>query len=243
MNTIDPRPMVQAPAPLRRRLLERVQASHEHERQFHTVRREGGWQALPARREKALAATGIARTALVRLAAHAALPHDAAYSQIEIVVLDGQASLGGLILRCGDAACAPHEASAALAAGADGARLFVRWSAPDRPARAVTVFPVLGQDAGWVDFLPGVRIKPLWENGERSSMLVRMRAGAVVRGHGHGLEEECMMLAGEAFVGDTLLRAGEYQLAPAGSVHGAITTDVGALFYVHGALDPAQYLD
>lgn len=243
MNTLDPRPAIPAPAPLRRRLLERVQASHEHERQFHTVRREGGWQALHARREKALAATGIARTALVELAAQAALPPDLAYSQIEIVVLDGQASLAGLALRCGDAACAPHDADTPITAGADGARLFVRWSAPDQPVRAATVFPVLGQDAGWVDFMPGVRIKPLWEGGERSSMLVRMRAGASVRSHSHGLEEECMMLAGEAFIGDTLLRAGEYQLAPAGSVHGTVYTDVGALFYVHGALDPAQYAE
>jgi quercetin dioxygenase-like cupin family protein len=243
MNTFDTGSPVHAPAPLRRRLLERVQASHAHERQFHTVRRDGGWRSLPARREKALAATGIAHTALVELAALAALPHDAACSQVEIVVLDGQASLGGLTLRCGDAACAPHDAATALVAGSIGTRLFIRWSAPAQPARAATVFPVLGRDAGWVDFLPGVRIKPLWEDGERSSMLVHMRAGAMVRGHGHDLEEECMMLAGEAFVGDTLLRAGEYQLAPAGSVHGAITTDVGALFYVHGALDPAQYVD
>jgi hypothetical protein len=50
-----------------------------------------------------------------------------------------------------------------------------------------------------------------------------------------------MMLGGEAFIGDTLLRSGEYQLAPQGSRHGEVHTDVGALFYVHGSLDPAAY--
>ena len=59
--------------------------------------------------------------------------------------------------------------------------------------------------------------------------------------HGHPLEEECMMLDGEAFIGDTLLRSGEFQLAPPGSRHGEITTDVGALFFVHGSLDPSAY--
>jgi hypothetical protein len=68
-----------------------------------------------------------------------------------------------------------------------------------------------------------------------------MRAGASVVAHGHMLEEECMMLAGEAFIGDTLLRSGEYQLAPQGSRHGEVSSDVGAVFFVNGSLDPAAY--
>ena len=102
-------------------------------------------------------------------------------------------------------------------------------------------FSTLVDDSNWQDFCPGVRIRELWNGGERRSVLVRMTAGARVNAHRHGLEEECLMLAGEAFIGDTLLRSGEYQLAPQGSRHGAIQTDVGALFYVHGSLDPAAY--
>jgi len=45
-----------------------------------------------------------------------------------------------------------------------------------------------------------------------------------------------MMLAGEVFLGDILLRAGEFQLAPAGSLHGEAYTDVGALLFVRGAV-------
>ena len=83
-------------------------------------------------------------------------------------------------------------------------------------------------DTDWDDFCPGVRIKALWEGGARRTVLVRMRAGASVKAHAHALEEECMMLAGEAFIGDTLLRSGEYQLAPQGSRHGEVSTDVGS---------------
>ena len=50
-------------------------------------------------------------------------------------------------------------------------------------------------------------------------------------------DEECMMLQGEVFLGDILLRAGEYQLAPAGSLHGDVYSDVGATLFVRGARD------
>jgi hypothetical protein len=46
------------------------------------------------------------------------------------------------------------------------------------------------------------------------------------------------VLQGEMFLGDILLRAGDYQLAPAGGTHFGETSDVGVLFFFHGALDP-----
>jgi hypothetical protein len=55
------------------------------------------------------------------------------------------------------------------------------------------------------------------------------------------VEEECLMLSGEAFFGDILLRAGEYQHAPLGSRHGEAFSDVGALLYVHGDAAYAQF--
>jgi hypothetical protein len=49
-----------------------------------------------------------------------------------------------------------------------------------------------------------------------------------------------MMLSGEIFLGDLLLRAHDYQFAPQGSSHGLVYTDVGALLFVRSA---AQYID
>jgi hypothetical protein len=44
-----------------------------------------------------------------------------------------------------------------------------------------------------------------------------------------------MILEGEIFLGDTLLSAGEYQWAPAGSKHAGLYSDVGATIFVSGA--------
>lgn len=229
-------------ASLRSRLLERVRASHAHESQFLTVRRDGGdWRvATPGVRERELARTEVAQSLLVELAAGAALPVAAGVGRIEVVVLDGAAQLGATPLACGDAASAPNDAAHSVCAGDAGARLYVRRSFGEADPRSAIRISTI-DDSGWDDFCPGVRIRELDGCGERRSVLVRMRAGASVNAHGHALEEECMMLAGEAFIGDTLLRRGEYQLAPMGSRHGAVSTDVGAVFFVNGSLDPAAY--
>jgi quercetin dioxygenase-like cupin family protein len=231
-------------AALRRRLLERVQASRLHERQFVTLRRDEApfVPTAPGIRQRMLVRTGVAVSSLVEMCAGAVLPADSDASRIELVLLEGDAQLGELKLVRGDAASAPNDARHALRAGANGARLYLRCTVggPAADAAGVARFSTL-DDAGWDDFAPGVRIRELWNAGERRSVLVRMRAGASVGAHGHALEEECMMLAGEAFIGDTLLRSGEYQLAPQGSRHGEVATDVGAVFFVNGSLDPAAY--
>ena len=228
---------------LRERLMQRVRKSHARESQFHTIRRDAGqWSALQFdARQKPLADTPAAHSALVELASGATLEQPRGWTMQEVVLLVGHAALGDALLACGDAVCAPHDAAHLLRAGAAGARLYLRLSAPQASPQQTLQFSTLVDDATWQDFCPGVRIKELWNGGERRSVLVRMRAGSHVSSHDHSLEEECMMLAGEAFIGDTLLRGGEYQLAPQGSRHGAVQTDVGALFYVHGSLDPAAY--
>ncbi len=239
-----PMPDEAGAAELRTRLVQRIQRSVAHEGQFATVRRDtGAWhEPRPGVRSKALAQSPVAVSTLVELAAGATFTAASPVAtQQEIVLLGGQLFVGMLALACGDAACTPHDAAHALRAGAAGARFYLRLSAPPQPATTSVRFSSLADDSTWQDFGPGVRIKELWNGGERRSVLVRMRAGASVSSHSHGLEEECMMLAGEAFIGDTLLRGGEYQLAPQGSRHGAVQTDVGALFFVHGSLDPAAY--
>lgn len=230
-------------AALRRRLMQRVRQSAAHESQFHTVRRDdGAWPGVHAGAQgKLLAHTPVATSRLLRLDGGATLPQRAGQTLQEVVLMSGELSLGDQRLRVGDAACTPHDAAHALRAGPGGAHLYLRLSAPAPDLVTRLLFSTLDDDANWQDFRPGVRIRELWNGGERRSVLVRMDAGAQVNSHSHGLEEECLMLAGEAFIGDTLLRSGEYQLAPQGSRHGAVQTDVGALFYVHGSLDPAAY--
>lgn len=45
------------------------------------------------------------------------------------------------------------------------------------------------------------------------------------------------MIEGEAFIDDVLLREGEYQLAPAGTCHGGVSSDTGGLIYAHGDVE------
>lgn len=227
---------------LRARLLGRVEASHRHERQFQTMRREeSAWSAMSAgAASRLLWSNALSSSWVVRLDAGAALPADARFDLLEMVVLRGVPRLRDRSLRCGDAVLSPDSEDWPVKASGSGALLYVRRSRVIDPVQEPLVLATL-DEAGWEDFAPGVRIRELWNGGERRSVLVRMRPGACVNAHSHGLEEECMMLAGEAFVGDTLLRSGDFQVAPQGSRHGAITTDVGALFYVHGSLDPAAY--
>ena len=52
-------------------------------------------------------------------------------------------------------------------------------------------------------------------------------------------EGEYLVIEGEAFVGDTLLRAGEYDYAHADADYFELSSDVGALFYLHGKVAQA----
>ncbi len=94
------------------------------------------------------------------------------------------------------------------------------------------------QDASaWQHFAPGIRLRVLRGRGEVMSMLVRFAPGARLPAHRHALGEHCLMLEGDLFLGDTLLRNGEYQWAPAGSEHGELMSDVGCLLFFHGGVD------
>ena len=69
-----------------------------------------------------------------------------------------------------------------------------------------------------------------------AAMLWLAEPGATVPHHHHGHDEECLMLRGDLFQDDYLLREGDYQLAPSGTAHETVSTDTGALIYAHGDL-------
>jgi ChrR Cupin-like domain len=97
---------------------------------------------------------------------------------------------------------------------------------------------VHADDGAWAPLRQGVKIKPLHQVGERTSMLARFEPGARVPDHPHGLDEECLMVQGDLFLGDLLLREGEFQFAPSGSDHGELFSDVGCVLFFTGAVDP-----
>jgi hypothetical protein len=98
---------------------------------------------------------------------------------------------------------------------------------------------VVADGSGWEPLRCGVQIRPLHTANGRISMLIRFEPGATVPTHPHVIGEECLMVEGELFLGDVLLREGEFQFAPVGSRHDQIMADVGCLLFFCGAIDPA----
>lgn len=81
---------------------------------------------------------------------------------------------------------------------------------------------------------PGVFVKLLFADRERDTYttLVRMSPGARIPSHLHRGAEQCLVLEGDVSSGGQTLRAGDFNRAPAGSVHGELTTERGALLLI-----------
>ena len=154
----------------------------------------------------------------------------------EWLVMRGSVQLDGQHLGARDYHVVPAGHDTPVLASADGARVFLRES--ELPARAGDApATVRDAEAGWPGFAPGIERRVLWQHNGQAALLYRARPGAQVPRHTHGHDEECLMVEGELFLDDTLLQAGDYQLAPAGTGHVITETDTGVVIYAHGDLD------
>jgi hypothetical protein len=242
---------------LQQRLAQRVRHSADAHREFITVRREDLiWQTVaPGAEEALLACTAYTRVVQVRLAAGAALHWPGGTHAQEVLVVQGQLQASpagdeapGVLAACGLALRAAA-AAGTLRAHEGPALLYVRHLQAEvhtlpEPERAWWLMPraalqlVPAGARKWRPNFPGVEVLPLWGSAAITSMLVRFAPGASVPDHRHAVHEDCLMLEGEMFLGDILLRTGDYQLAPAGGGHVGETSDVGGTFFFHGAIDP-----
>lgn len=137
---------------------------------------------------------------------------------------------------CTATTSAPPTAPHTIRSDAQGALLFLRESL-QRAEAGETPRTVRDADTLWKPYAPQVERRVLWRRGPMAALLYRAAPGASVPQHAHGHDEECLVLRGETFQDDCLLRAGDYQLAPAGSIHRSGNTDVGAIFYIHGDIE------
>lgn len=241
-------------------VLQRVQQSKVRHEEYLTLRREDGeWReaghGVSVRR---LRADDFVEIQLVRLAAGAALPELGSCRAQEWLLMDGQLELPG---EGAEPRQLPPTSYALVHAGTTGPRprarshcvLYCRtlrhpeWLPPSeaawwQKAMAMQGWQTAATDA-WGPASQGVAMLPLCASGEVVSMLVRMDPSAKGADHGHALDEDCMVIQGDMFLGDILLRAGDYQLAPTGGTHFDIASDNGALFYFHGALDRVAFGD
>lgn len=123
-------------------------------------------------------------------------------------------------------------------------RLFARVDAAlGSPAADERGLITIRADAGdWQPFVPKVSMKVLMRQGDTLTYLLRLEPGAVVPPHDHPQTEECVVLSGEARIGDLVIRAGDYHAAPAGRPHGMVTSDEGALLFLRGVAPSAKQL-
>lgn len=229
---------------LRRRLLERVRASRETGRQLiHVPLDAGEWrQLLPGVRMKTLSADQ--RAILLDLAPGASLPVHRHHEDEECVVLRGEARLGDITVRQGDYHLARAGSRHGTVRSESGALLYLRgvpvghgaevlrdlvtaWL-PGEGDRPVTLRRGEGD---WDDWAPGVQARRLRDDGVHRSSLLRLEPGARLE-RPAGMDDECLLVEGEAFLADRLMQPGDYLLAPADAPGRAVQTDGGAVLFL-----------
>lgn len=245
---------------LRQRILSRVDRCVQASQMLTTVRGQAGWQSAPGLRWRTLYQAASSRAPAVCITATTATAlrpgepqrvrllelNAGASCRVELVpgamrsewlVVAGQAEVGGVRLSALDYHVRPAVGALEVRA-TEGATLYLR-EAPEPGVTASDTLTVRDAETGWSDFAPGIKRRVLWQRGAEAAMLYQTLPGAAVSAHGHGHDEECLMLDGEIFLDDVLLRPGEYQLAPAGTGHEGVSTDTGGMLFAHGDIDLA----
>ena len=238
---------------LSERLQTRVALSAAEHQQLLTVRaKQGVWRSLKQGVcYKTLWEGKHGNSVLIAFAPGASLPPHRHNWLEEGIVLEGGLQTESMELGVFDYQASPAGSRHGVIASRQGALAYLRGTSlgksgfigkellgallPFNSGKSHTVFASPYNE--WQPLAAGVSIKMLHDDGVTSSSLIRLDAGAEVDSHAHSQDEECMMLAGEVFLGDILLMEGDYQLAPAGTNHGKIYSDVGALLFRRGSAD------
>jgi hypothetical protein len=148
----------------------------------------------------------------------------------EWLIVAGSVTLDGVALDTLDHHGHAASAREPVLASAGGATIYLRDNG-DEPSPAGTSRE---RQAQWENFAPGIRRRMLWQAGNACAYVARAQLGAAVPAHGHRNDEECLMIEGELFTGDVLIREGEFQLAPAGLKHGLVQAATASLVYLRG---------
>jgi quercetin dioxygenase-like cupin family protein len=250
LDALAPRPPAEpAREALRHRLLARVGESLARHAGLCVVRRQdGSWQEVKAGiRSKLLWRGAAGASVLLEFAPGAMLPVHRHSHLEEGMVIEGRLQLGELDLGPGDYHASPQGSRHGRIGSREGALAFLRGSSlghageligellggllPHRGSPAIT----LAREAGeWRRLQSGVEEKLLHREGGWQSRLLRLAPGAGLPWAPPATQEECMVIEGEAFLGDTLLQASEYQLATASTRYGEIASDRGALVFLRG---------
>jgi quercetin dioxygenase-like cupin family protein len=237
---------------IRLNLLSMAEAGAAKQAAFLTLRsKDGSWKNLSKGiRVKPLWSGNEGNSVLIEFAPGASLlPHRHQWLE-EGIVLRGELQLGDIVLGPLDYHVSPPGSRHAAIQSNQGALAYLRGASLGNAGNVLreliggmlpgndlsqSIYAHTNQD--WRQLAEGVEKKVLWTDGIRESRFYRMQAGAEVAAHLHLLEEECLVVQGEVFLDDSLLCCGDYQLAPPGTRHNQVSTDVGAVLFVRSAID------
>ncbi len=122
-----------------------------------------------------------------------------------------------------------------MARGASRERAGAERKSPPAPIAVVA-----GDQGAWLQTpFEGVemRVLHLDESSGRMTQLMRMAPGASFPRHRHTGLEECYVIQGDMRSGDVILRAGDYQRAEQGSIHGISSRGGCVMLVVGNAFD------
>lgn len=90
----------------------------------------------------------------------------------------------------------------------------------------------------WIPIAPKVEMKVLQDSPACKTVLYRLAPGGVLPAHHHRGEEECIVLEGEAHLGEIRVQQGDYHLAFEDTDHGDVRSTTGAVLFVRHARHP-----
>jgi quercetin dioxygenase-like cupin family protein len=105
-------------------------------------------------------------------------------------------------------------------------------SREDAAIKAAEMRIVRADEGKWFSFAPSVQMKVLHDDGDTRTWLARFQAGGCIPAHMQTGDEEAIVLEGWCYVGEHIMRKGDYQLIPKGARHGEIVSPEGCLVFV-----------
>jgi quercetin dioxygenase-like cupin family protein len=234
-------------AALRGRVLARAEESRRRHAGLMTVRAaDGVWRQIKAGvRAKTLHRGPAGASVLIALTPGATLPVHRHRHLEEGIVLQGGLQLGELELGPGDYHVSPTGSRHGRISSRQGGVAYLRGTSLGDTAATLAelvggLIPgagpvhhtIFAADGEWQPLAEGAEQKLLWRDGDVISRFVRFAPGARLPPHAHDDDEECMMLTGETFFGDILVRGGEYHLARGGSVHLETLSETGGTAFL-----------
>jgi quercetin dioxygenase-like cupin family protein len=86
----------------------------------------------------------------------------------------------------------------------------------------------------WTKVIPGVRKKIVDDDPLTGTQtyFIEVSPGSEIPAHPHTLDEHCLVLEGEAWVNEHVLRRGDWHVAKAGSLHGVLSSRTGCLLLI-----------